>query len=250
VYKRDIPFLPDLDLSRLYLLKAFLEDADEFDRFYLKADHSLWGHPDFVFRDASPAFHRDPKCPLLLANYENYKVPEAVKDKGGEEVERFRLWAEENRALMEKGDDLFLFRMNVEFGLKMDRSQFAGLRIERDNSGPAPVKSLFELEERIDELIERERQFCCLSPENMDIALEFGKMYWVIWHDGPIWSNRTMYPDSYVRKVLRVYVERYVSPAKSALQHYVIMKANPELSLEEKILAHIGFRACRGCAES
>ena len=103
VYKKKIFFFSKFEENSLLAIQELLKDPDKyFTEIYkpvvVKDTHKL------VYEGKPPAYHKAIDCPRISANYENFEIPEAIREKGVDEVVKFRKWFEENKHLLDKPD--------------------------------------------------------------------------------------------------------------------------------------------------
>ncbi|MBK6964927.1 MAG: hypothetical protein IPH20_13565 [Bacteroidales bacterium] len=51
----------------------------------------------FVFEGGKPSYHKFEDCERLSSNFTNYRIPDAIKEKGEEAIIEFRTWFKENQ---------------------------------------------------------------------------------------------------------------------------------------------------------
>jgi hypothetical protein len=242
VYKKKIYFLSKFEENSLLAIQELLKDPDKFfTEIYkpvvLKDTYKL------VYEGTPPAYHKAIDCPRITANYENFEIPEAIREKGVDEVVKFRKWFEENKHLLDK-PDVFVMRLELRWGVVTNPKA-----IKRDNSGWTEVENykLEELENRIDELLRESGRYFNASEQNRVILRQFNKFTFLAYRDGPIDNNVTGYSDQVVKALLKDYNNKIKKPLKRLLIEYYRLTLNPDLKLEGILLDQLGFKPCGQC---
>jgi hypothetical protein len=105
----------------------------------------------FTSSSSSPKYHKNSECRTLLNDFENFEIPAEIKDKGEEEIVKFRAFARENRGLLKNGNEyLFIQKLKEKFDLTSDIN-----KISFNNSGKVDVlkMSTINIKEKISEII-------------------------------------------------------------------------------------------------
>jgi hypothetical protein len=242
VYKRKIFFFSKFERNSLLAIQELLKDPEKFFTEIYKPVVVKDTHK-FVYEGKPPAYHQAKDCPRMSANYENFEIPEGIREKGFDEVINFRKWFEENKHLLEK-PDVFVIRLELRWGIVTNPKA-----IKRDNSGWTEVENyeLEELEKKIDQLLREAGRYYYESSKNSTILRKFNKYTFLAYRDEPIENNDTGYPDDVVKTLLKEYNDKFKKPLKRLLIEYYRLTLNPDLKLEGNLLDQLGFKPCGQC---
>lgn len=243
VYKKPIYFFSDYEKNNLLGLKELLKDPETFiQEYYVPIENT--DNLRYVYEGGKPAYHSKPDCERLNSNYRNFEIPEEIREKGKEEVLRFRSWFKENQYLLEK-PDVFVARLQMAFGVTMNPKA-----IDYENSG-VEVKenlNLEELEKRINKFISDAGQyFNKADQEKKEIIRRFQKYTFLAYSNKDIQNNNTRFSDEAIKKFLKQYDVHFKRPIKDLLIEYYRVLHNPDLKFEGNLLEQLGFRPCGAC---
>ena len=91
---------------------------------------------DFLFVSGPPKYHINSECETLYKDFSNFQIPEEIKSRGQEEIEKFRKFASKNKKFLNEGkEDLFLHHLKTEFKLKYDVN-----KVLYENSGKTSIE--------------------------------------------------------------------------------------------------------------
>jgi len=218
------------ELARLAACRAMFEDFELFfSHLYRKPPPPE--HSDKEVGSNRPAaFHLDRKCENLLADYEGYEIPVEVRERGREEIERFRRWCHDNEQLAEEDPDRFQFRAVHEFRLQSNPRI-----IVRPNSGAFGVdnQDLASLEAEIDGLLDTAQGQLWRSPT----IEKFGHLAHI--------EGLRVGPEA--QEELRAWAA-LKNLLKKKLTIYYQVRFNGELQFDGHLLEQLGFRPCSACA--
>jgi len=242
VYKKPIYLFSRFEEKSLIAIQELISDTE---RFLLEIYNrvEVVDRMKYVFEGKKPAYHNDLNCERLNSNFKNFEIPEEIKEKGTEEIMRFRNWFKENYSLLER-PDVFEMRLHMAFGVLINPKA-----INFTNSGPAELENLNleQLEEKIDGLLKDAGRFFYKSEMHQNIIRKFGKYTFLAYKDDEIQRNDTKYSDNEIKVFLRNYDEQFKKPLKHLLIHYYRVKLNPDLKMEGKLLEQLGFVPCGHC---
>ena len=75
----------------------------------------------FIFDQTIPKYHLDPECKFLNSSYLNFKIPQIIKDRGEEEIDRFKSYCLEHKKEISVDDDnereIFWRKTNAIFNI-------------------------------------------------------------------------------------------------------------------------------------
>ena len=183
-----------------------------------------------LFRSNGPLkYHFDSSCGYLKSDYLNFTIPPEIEAKGPAEIEKFRVFADANKHLLQGDQEKFLNSLEAQFLLK-NRPQ----RIEYVNSGQSEFSllSLEEMEEELQEHLRRAKEF---QEEHPDVRkLTF--------------APRRVIDSSQTSGLDREWHNDYKRVLKSMLSQYYRKSHNP--SQPESFLKSLGFEACKACLKA
>ena len=246
IYTKPIYFLAPWEIKKLRVTKILFENFETFVKEYyqpLENEDTL----TYVFEGGQSAYHSSNTCERLNSNYTNFKIPQSIRDKGEEEVKKFRKWFYNYKPLldMQEGKDMFYSQLFKTFGVEEVEKTSS-----TSNSGTSIKKNydLKELEQTIDDYIRREYEYVKNpnTPEK-DILLSFRKLTYLAYNKKPIKNNNTKFSDDEVKDFLRAYDINYKKPIMELLVEYYRVKNNPNLVFEGKLLEQLGFKPCSYC---
>lgn len=244
VYKKPIYFFSYYEKNNLLGLKELLKDPENFiQEYYIPIENK--DNFKYVFEGGKPAYHFKPDCSRLNSNFKNFEIPEAIRERGESEVQKFRKWFKENQYLLER-PDVFVARIHSAFGIQVNPKA-----IDYDNSGVEVIDNLNlqELENRIDQYISKAGQyFKNADNEKKDIIRRFQKWTFLAYSDKDINNNDTRFSDEAIKKFLHQYDVHFKRPIKELLIEYYRVLHNPDLKFEGNLLEQLGFKPCNSCA--
>jgi hypothetical protein len=243
IYKRPIYFFSKFEQKDLLAMKALLKDPENFIGLYYNPvvrEDTL----RYVYENGQPAYHRHSECPNLHSQFKNFEIPIEIREKGKEEVTRFRNWFKANKELFETDIKRFTELLELYFLVKVSPKT-----IEQGNSGSQQVinYSLEELENEIDALVKEAGRFYYASEKNTVILKRFSKFTFLAYKADPIDGNETGYSQAEVKELLRHYNETFKKPIKRLLVEYYKVTYNPSLSFSGALLDMLGFKCCGSC---
>jgi hypothetical protein len=239
LYKIPIYFFNKYEEKSLLAIKELFLDSENFLTEYYKPIITR-DTLNFVFEGKPPAYHKTIDCNRISSDYENFQIPETIKDQGKETVKKFRKWFSENQYLLDK-PDIFIARLQMKWGIVSNLKN-----INKDNSGYTKFENFTpkQIEERIDSLIKRAGR---LYYEETEILKRFNKYAYLGNKSEPIKNNNTGFSDKKVKEVLSFFENNIKKPLKPLLIEYFRVTINPELNLNDRILEQLGFKPCQQC---
>jgi hypothetical protein len=243
VYIKPIYFFSDYEKNNLLGLKELLKDPEKFIKEYYKPVETK-DNFKYIFEGGQPAYHFKPDCERLNSNYKNFEIPQEIRDKGKDEVLKFRAWFKENQYLLDK-PDVFVARIQMAFGFVMNPKA-----IDYENSGVEEKENLNleELEKRINKFIfDAGQYYNNANQEKKEIIRRFQKYTFLAYSLNDIQNNNTRFNDGAIKKFLKHYDVHFKRPIKDLLIEYYRVKHNPELKFEGQLLEQLGFKPCAAC---
>jgi hypothetical protein len=235
------------DQTRLGTLDAYLSsDSDAISNFKLKKrqyNDSGSQSDDMVFQTKKPAYHQNPKCERLHSDYENFKIPEIIKERG--EANEYKIWFRANMDLYKSDFPAFEFRLKAKFGFDVSVE-----RVNFDNSGSVEMNldTIESLEAKIEYHLFNAKYEMDRNDMNRAIfeqhRFDYGKAYIV---ESGVFENRTPYREDEVREVLKNYNRIYIVPLKKMIIDYMILLENRDASIDMMVHNLHDFTPCRYC---
>ena len=100
VYSKPIFFLNKREEQALLAYKEFVMNPEKFiEEVYQKVE--VIDNFRYVFEGESPCYHRREDCERLHSEFRNYEIPQAIRERGLEEVQRYRVWFKDNMHLLD-----------------------------------------------------------------------------------------------------------------------------------------------------
>lgn len=228
VYKEDLAWiLSTIELKSLYAELLVASGIEQFRISGTKAQRNDGRH---LFRSNGPLkYHFDSSCDYLKSDYLNFTIPPEIEAKGPNEIEKFRVFAEANKHLLQGDQEKFLNSLEAQFLLK-NRPQ----RIEYINSGQSEFSllTLAAMEQALEAHLREAKTFQAAHPEV---------------------KNRTFAPRRVVDSTQasdldREWHDAYKRVLKFMLSQYY--RKNHDRSQQESFLKSLGFEACKACLKA
>ncbi|RRB06862.1 hypothetical protein [Larkinella rosea] len=243
IYKKPIYFFSKLEKNILLAIQDLLRDPENFIGMY----YTSVKRPDtytYVYEGGRPAYHRDLVCPNLHSNFKNFEIPVEIKDKGIQEITRFRKWFHIHKEIFETDLKRFTELLEASFFIIINPAT-----IEQKNSGIEKIRNydLEELEIEIDDLLKKAGRFYYFTEKITIILKRFSTLTFLAYKTDPIINNDTGYSDDEVREVLKQYDREFKKPLKELLIEYYKVSLNPNLSFSGLLLDRLDFKSCSIC---
>lgn len=245
IFKKPIYLLSKFDKQKIIALQSLFSDPLNFTNKYYKKLLKKEDTLSYIFEGGKSAYHIYSDCDRLTSNFTNYEIPLELRDKGSNEIKKFRTWFKQNMYLLEK-PDVFNEKLRLSFGLKNQLKP-----VNYDNSGVNEIENLNleELEKKINNLLNEAAQYYKKSEEKKQAVIrKFQRISFLGYTEKEIKNNDTGYSDEALKKFLRQYHEHFKIPIIQLLEQYHRIKLNPELNFEGTLLEQLGFKLCTNCA--
>jgi len=243
VYKKPIYFFSKYEKNKLLGIKELMKDPESFiGEYYVPINNA--DNLRYVYEGGKPAYHSRPDCERLNSDYRNFEIPEEIREKGKEEVFKFRDWFKKNQYLLEK-PDVFVARIQMAFGVTMNPKA-----IDHENSGVEEKENLNleELEKRINKLLSDAGQyFNNADKKKREVIRRFQKYTFLAYSKNDIRNNTTSVSDEAIKNFLKQYDIHFKRPTKDLLIEYYRVLHNPDLKFEGYLLEQLGFQPCGAC---
>lgn len=247
VYKKPIYFFSKYEEQSLLAIQELLKNPEHFFTEYFNILNRIDSY-QYVFENINPAYHKTINCPRLHSSFQNFKIPDEIKERGVEEIVKYRAWFKDVEYLLESDDEIkieaFKERCRLKFRLSLP-PEF----IMRKNSGSYEIDdiNLNDLEHQIDDILKKAGKFYYMSEKHTAIIKRFSKLTFLANNPKPINDNATGYSDKEVKELLAQYAEEFKHPLMHLLREWYRIKYNPELKFEGSLLQQLGFKACGTC---
>ncbi|MEI6949938.1 hypothetical protein V9K67_22315 [Paraflavisolibacter sp. H34] len=244
IYKRDIYFLSRRESANLKGIRELFKDLEKFITEYYQPI-VVKDTYRYVFPENQPAYHRDNTCDRLHSNFRNIEVPSIIREKGVEEVIKFRTWYNNTQFNFDDPKD-YIFKLQLKFpyvGVIVPQT------IDYSNSGAELKKdySLAELECEIDGLLLECDNYFNDNPNLRDLIYRYQKWTFLAFVDGEIKNNRSGLKDEQLKSFLKAYELKFKTPVKERLVEYYRVKYNPNMEFKGTLLEQLGFKPCGTC---
>lgn len=245
VYNREIYFLNKKERAMLKGIREFLRDPENFSTQYYKP-LEVKDTFRYVYPENKPSYHKDNTCPRLQSNFINFEIPVEIRERGEEDVKKFRVWFAEHKGLLETDLKDFIFKLQARFLITREINPKS---IDYSNSGSEEVKNynVQDLENQIDEILREAGRFYNANPDKQQIIKRFGKLTFLAYVHGNIYSNDSGLNDDELKDFLRMYDEKFKKPVKDLLIEYYRLLHNPEMTFSGTLLDKLNFRPCGHC---
>jgi len=244
VWKRKIYFFNQYEERALISIQHLLADPEKyFSEVYVPYEPQDTFR--FVIPETRPAYHYSCECPRLRSDFENYKIPAEIRERGRDEVQRFRQWFLTNSRLMTGNQQLFAFRLRNEFQLS-EVPEY----VKYENSGYEEHEniSVEALEARIDARIKEAGRYYYACEKNTVILRVYSKHAYRGFLEETLPFEIPGYSEAEIKEFLREYENRFKRPLQRDLIEYYRLELNPDIAMSGPILDAIGFKPCVSCS--
>ena len=224
------------ELQRLALITEILGAENiSVERFFFKIekpkDSYSQIHPERV-----PSYHSDKKCQALTREYENYAIPNEIREQGDLSVIKFRKFFHEKIALFHGDRNSFFLEARKAFKLKKILTDEDMLEIRAPNSGVGEIYDfdLSELENRLDKSLAAAEVYKNKDPDHRLAINKYGNLF----------NPEIEDPDQ--KKIIK----RWVNIKKDIKREYILytmVKNNPDIDLDGGFLNGLGLNKCSYC---
>lgn len=158
-------------MNTLLKIISFFSCHDKITLTYLQNVETKPDTYTMLWEGISPAYHINRDCPKLKSHYTNFYIPEDIKDRGRDEVDRFRNYITKNYSLEELELDSTILTIQAEFSFS-DPLMFKYKKYGK-NSGTREIDfstlSIEELQQHINTSLYNLENFSSQSPEHRKI---------------------------------------------------------------------------------
>ena len=170
IYKIPIHFFSKYEEKSLLAIQELLKNPERyFTEIYVP--YKTVDTYSYVYEGNKPCYHARNTCSRLHSKYENFEIPQEIKERGYAQVVEFRRWFETVKHLLDK-PDIFVARLHLRWGIKTNPKA-----ISAENSGIKEIDNIDiqELEKRIDLLIKDAGRYYYDTNKNTAILHRFSK---------------------------------------------------------------------------
>lgn len=239
LYKEKISHILSLpEKSLLQVFKEFYNEEEFSLSGYKKIDFKSKRNDIYVFGgNKVPSYHYDKKCTALTSTFDNYKIPEEIRNLGADEVARFKDFFIKNISLLREKPDVFNVKLKSTFTLNGQVEH-----VFSENSGIYEIENinLEDLEANIDRLLLDAENFRLKDTATQKLIYDKG------YGTDRELKKKLSYPDKEYQ-ILVEWHEKYKGQLKDLLEEYFRVKLNPELKFKNNLLDQLGFKPCKIC---
>lgn len=242
-YKKPIYFLSQFDKNEIFYYKLFCENPSSN---IISIYEPIKGVDTniFVFEGGKPSYHKYENCERLTSSFTNFKIPEAIKEKGKEAIDEFRMWFKENQTVFTEKPDIYQMRLHAKYSILQSIE-----KVEYKNSGNVYKENLtlVEIESRIDSILHNAAAYYKRDIKRQGAIKLFQKTSFLAFKRQEILNNTTSYNDLELKVILKEYHNMFVQPTKFYLKEHFKILYNATIEIDEKIFEHLNFKKCGQC---
>lgn len=245
IYKKEIYFFNKKEKAMLKGMREFIRDPENFSvQYYTPLE--ILDSLRYVYPESQPAYHNDNTCPRLQSNFINFEIPPEIRERGMESIKRFRSWFLVNKHLLESDLNKFIESMQAQFFITREINPRS---IDWANSGTEKKEnySVAVLEYEIDEILREAGSFFRNNSDKQEIIRRFGKLTFLAYVHGDIYTNDSGLNDDELKEFLSMYDLKFKKPVKGKLLDYYRLLYNPDMTFNDTLLHKLGFRPCGTC---
>ena len=235
------------DVEELLIFKAFCKDAKlAKGTFYHKIPKPVDSYR-YVQPEKSPAYHENPECERLHAEFERITIPEEIRKQGKEKVIEFRQWWKEHEHLRLTKPDAFVFRLNLNF-----HTNVKTFEVETKNNSGIKCFENVTVREIDNEIYKKFFELYTWAKEDekrLEIFNEYAYLSYLCRDPNnpkPLKFKDVSFSESDIIDVLK-----YVHPKKKeiiqSLKNLYVKTYNPNLEFDQTLLDELGFEPCGSC---
>lgn len=242
-YRKAIYFLNRLDKTNLLYFKKFCENPIEnIDTIYEPIN--VVDNGEFVYEGGKPSYHKVENCDRLSSNFINFRIPEAIKEKGSEAIEEFRKWFKENQVVFIEKPDVYQMRLHTKYGIVQGIE-----KVDYKNSGNVYKENLTlsAIETRIDSLLHNASEYYKADNKRSVAIRAFQKSTYLAFKSEDIPNNITGYKDEELKEILKEYYYLFIQPTIYYLKEHFKVFYNSNIEINEKIFEYLNFKKCAIC---
>lgn len=196
-----------------------------------------------AFDDSNPAYHQNHDCAFLHKNYFNIEMPSKVKNKGKDEIKRFKEFVSNSAMKTMARDNITKFSIKVSAHFPyLDTKDISSNVLNYENSKSAPVsdKKLDNILSLLKIELDKMEALRCKSIENEKLVNNY------------IYSknlkkdikNHESRDDKHLIPTMKL-MEKIKSEMKKLIFSH--LSNSSEKKIDETILIKFGFKQCKAC---
>lgn len=244
--KMDIYMFSPFERKILQAFQELLQDPDKYIKYYYHPIEKRMDTQKYIYEGGStPSYHESRECESLRSSYTNYEIPEIIKEKGVEEINKFREWFKQNEELLNTKPDFFENRLFIRWGIRTNIKA-----INLINSGITEFQNytIEELESEIDNIIRNSAKFYKSSTKNTIILRRYSKLTYLAYKEDFEPDSDLGYEREEIIELLKEYHEQFKKPLKEKLIEYYRLRYNPNIEMQGNLLENLGFKPCFRCS--
>jgi hypothetical protein len=242
-YKKGIYFLNRLDKTNLLYYKKFCENPIENANIIYNPINKI-DNGEFVYEGGKPSYHKVENCERLSSNFINFRIPEAIKEKGNDKIEEFRKWFKENQIIFEEKPDAYQMRLLAKYGIVQSIQ-----KVDYKNSGNVYKENLTisEIETRIDSILQNAADYYKSDTNRQPAIRKFQSATFLAFKDEQIANNTTIFNDDDLKEILKEYFYLFIQPTIFYLKEHFKVFYNSNIEINDKIFEYLNFKRCSVC---
>lgn len=224
--------VPEMALICIY--KETLADLEEGISIFKKIEKK--DNFKFVYEGFQPAYHFDKKCDKLHSDFQNYELPDRLKD-DKEGSEKFRKIFRENLNYIKNNKlDVAKIRINLAMGWELEYPCINAVEIMNSDSTFFEEYDLESLKKQVHQIMFDADKFRSSSEEvkkqinNLGYGTNKLQERHINGHPINVWHKIKI-------------------DLKNTIQTYFRVRLNPDLNFDGSLLDQLGFRPCSMCGE-
>lgn len=246
LYNADIQFcLSNAETGFLGKAKTFFLSADRLSLMFDPIE--ITDNLSFIFASQTPAYHLSNQCQRLNSNWFNYYVPIEVRNRGVQEVLRFRKFISESI----KRDNLYLGHPALTIALKAEfkilDTNFG--RVEKNNSGVVAFG---------DELEKANLEYITYALDTIykelsvfkDQSNIHKKIYDMRYFDPNKIKRLTKFSSPEEKEIAEQFAELKAKLIIALVESYKKENDFDQNMVEEDLLIQLGFHKCSACRDN
>lgn len=246
IYKRPLSFFSKYEKNQLLAVKELLKDPEGFIKKHYQKNIF---EDSYQFVSESPScYHKTNTCPFLHSKYENYRIPEEIRQKEKDEVMKYRRWFKQQLEEY-KNTDVIAFNHFTKWGITINP------KIVYKNTGSEEIENydLGQVEERIENLLLEENAYRKSDINRLIILSNYAQFSYAA-KTGKFFPKEPriqyIYTDEQIIAILLDFDEKFKQPLMHLLIEYFKLTINPDIELNGLLLEQLGFVPCQRCYSS
>lgn len=249
-YKTEIDFLNNGDKKTLYEQMMFFSQGFQ-SKNYIDAiqyqkelQSSIYVYPSSV-----DCYHLDSECEKLLSNYNNFRIPREIAERGKGEIESFRQYFASNHNYYASDLEKFGLEIQKRFNLKYNPI----IPVSYPNSSVyiSEKYTISVLEQRIDSLVSNSIFYQkSRGPVVEKLIDKYKRASFLAKSEEPLGETYGL-GEFEAKEILGEYSRLFIEPVIFYLKNLLALKSgvdSGELDFDKKVLESLGFIQCNTCS--